>query len=803
MGLSRDDVQGKLNKRKVRLPAAMPSPRQQVRQATSQFRPPTATAFHGDPAKAIRRYKPAFPGEKPAGYEPLPQYGQFGRPLGLQQRPYYETQIDHRSPLEMAVDQDVTPILSQAPKIASSALTVPANIAGNALAQFGGGPAILSAASHLKHGELLPAAGAAATLFPFGRFGKAAKSVKEAVEAEEAAKTVSGADELRAVLTGKTAKNMGEYEKVGAKIDDPLFGASASKVRAEQDKLASIERAKRIHEAERLMNKVGGEEGHRLAMKALKGELPKLKLTGGQELSRDNIPALFEHIQQHPDLRPFEKVRTRNALLKVFDGTTPQPSEIKLLKQTFGLDADELVKSASLWQHSKGLAGELMNLPRALMSTLDMSALLRQNLVASITHPVLTAKNVEPMLNAFKSEAGYNALQDAIVSSPNYDKAKTAGLAITDFEGGLSAREEAWYGRNLAEKITGGQKYSPVAMSSRAYVGLLNKTRMDIFDHLVNNAGRDLTAPQLHDIAKAVNSATGRGTGPNAIKSWLPALNTLFFSPRLLFSRLDYLNPVNYTRLDPIARKEYLKGALGLAASVGTVLSLAKLAGAQVGVDPTNADFAKIKVGNTRIDLLGGFQQPIRLLAQLEQGKVTSSTTGETLTLGPQGPGKLSRFDIGLRFAEGKLAPVPGVVVDLAKQTDFQGNPLSAKSEVVSHLSPLALQDAYDLYRQSGPLAAAGSFGLSAIGVGIQTYGPQDNSYQSSLAAIDTAVKNRQLTPDEAATYKKQLERSHYLETHDTKDNRRQFIVDEMRQQGSDKADINQVLHQLHYDPLP
>ena len=47
-----------------------------------------------------------------------------------------------------------------------------------------------------------------------------------------------------------------------------------------------------------------------------------------------------------------------------------------------------------------------------------------------------------------------------------------------------------------------------------------------------------------------------------------------------------------------------------------------------------DTDFAKIKVGNTRYDILGGQQQNLRLAAQLAMGQKIDSTTGELRDLG-------------------------------------------------------------------------------------------------------------------------------------------------------------------------
>jgi hypothetical protein len=65
-------------------------------------------------------------------------------------------------------------------------------------------------------------------------------------------------------------------------------------------------------------------------------------------------------------------------------------------------------------------------------------------------------------------------------------------------------------------------------------------------------------------------------------------------------SRFNFLNPAYYIRMEPFARREALKAALRLVGTLNLVLFLAKMEGAKVESDPRNADFGKIRIGNTR-----------------------------------------------------------------------------------------------------------------------------------------------------------------------------------------------------------
>ena len=207
-----------------------------------------------------------------------------------------------------------------------------------------------------------------------------------------------------------------------------------------------------------------------------------------------------------------------------------------------------------------------------------------------------------------------------------------------------------------------------------------------------------------------------------ALEGSAVALNSVFFAPRLMASRLNILNPLYYTKLAPPVRKEALKSLFATGSIVGTVLTLAKLNGAEVGIDPRSADFGKMKLGNTRYDILGGTQQYIRAAAQLITGEHISSTTGVKTTMG-EGYKPLTRLDIASRFFETKETPIASFVTALLKGQDALGKKLDISKEVADRFTPMVIQDMKDLYKERG-LEGIG-MGIPAIfGAGVQTYSP-------------------------------------------------------------------------------
>jgi hypothetical protein len=153
-----------------------------------------------------------------------------------------------------------------------------------------------------------------------------------------------------------------------------------------------------------------------------------------------------------------------------------------------------------------------------------------------------------------------------------------------------------------------------------------------------------------------------------------------------------------------------------------TVLGLAKLAGADVGTNMRSADFGKIKIGDTRIDIMGGFQQYIRTAAQFISGEMVSTTTGKVTKTG-EGYAPISRGQILGRGLEYKLAPVASFAVGIYRGRSTFGGEFDIPEEIGKRFVPMVMQDVADLARDDPellPLATLGFFGM-----GLQTYKPR------------------------------------------------------------------------------
>jgi hypothetical protein len=558
----------------------------------------------------------------------------------------------------------------------------------------------------------------AAMLLPFGKPGKILK--------RSGSKRWNN-KRLQEIAEREAAK---EAAPVARTAEEKLVGSlgSARKIRKQQDMLRTRERAIRAEAVDKALLSAPGEEGRRKALAALKGELPKLQFGALKQhkITADDVSRFEQHIRTHPNLRPYEKLNTERALTRVLEGIVPTKTDVKLLKNVFGAEkALELEQKATNWKRLSESVINLVNVPRAMKSSYDVSGLFRQDLMWFVSHPVRAKRNVGPMFKALLHEGAYDDLMGQIYSRPNYGRYERGGLALTDMEN-LVTREEAFIGANYAEKIPVAGR--GVRASGRAYTGLLNQSRADWMDMLIakaERAGYDVDNEKfLRLTADFVNTATGRGSLASheaAVKS----LNLLLFSPRLIASRVRLLfDPRLYVGRGwegRLARQEARRSMAALLSVGGAVLTLAHQAGAEVGLDPRSADFGKIRIGDTRIDIWGGLQQYVVASYRMLSGEKVDSATGEVGDVGGFGHTRVGGT-LGDMF-ENKLAPVPAYLNSWDQGRAFGGGDFKPLKEAGKLFLPIGFETAYETQQEYGLPRAAATFGLNAVGIGVNTYG--------------------------------------------------------------------------------
>lgn len=381
----------------------------------------------------------------------------------------------------------------------------------------------------------------------------------------------------------------------------------------------------------------------------------------------------------------------------------------------------------SRFQTIKDNAWNVLHGSREIMASMDYSAPARQG--AFLIGRKGYWQALPSMIKAGATQAGYDAVQEVIESHPHFALAQKAGVAFTDLGTNLSTREE-----NFMSTLS---NHVPLMRgSARAYTGFLNSTRMNVFGDMVDSARRAMpnTAEfqaAIPYIADYVNTATGRGS-LGAFEHSAKGLNAVFFAPRLMASRVKLLNPWTYVspKTPAFVRREALKDLFKFTGVAGGVLALAGQAGADIEVDPRSADFGKMRIGNTRLDVAAGFTQYIRLGAGLSTyvydqmggniGNMKSAATGRVRKFGDS-PVTPTALDSAATFFRNKEAPIPSFVTGFLSGKDIAGQPFNVPQEIGTRFTPMVFQDAYDVF-QSNPELLPLTIPASIVGIGVQSY---------------------------------------------------------------------------------
>lgn len=457
----------------------------------------------------------------------------------------------------------------------------------------------------------------------------------------------------------------------------------------------------------------------------------------------------------------------------------------------------EMLKARSKWGKALGFVGDTFSLSRAVMTSVDLSGLLRQGGFVTFGRPVLGARAFFKTLPALLTEEAQHRIMGEIEARPNARLYRKYKLALTGSGGGPLAKVEEAYASRWLDRVAlqadqpvrnairraRNLALAPTRGSGRVYAAFLSQLRADAFDAMAATMTRTGVPTEAEGkwIADFVNTATGRAKIWGRVDNPGEIVNTLAFAPRLVASRFSLATgtPVwsaPSARAKKMAAMEYARFATGIAVTM-SLLAYGlgdddEAFADHFTFDPRSSDFMKLKFGDTRLDPFTGLSQVITFTSRLLTGETVNgkgvlkplrpkwTLTDLRRALGADIPshegitdeGKLG---FGMRASDGvigsflrsKMAPIPGAVVNLLNGTDFKGDPITLAQQARELVLPMSFGDIYDVMQDQGIPRGTAMSVLGLLGMSMQVQTQTDKQafaeFTDRLNAVRTDVKDR------------------------------------------------------------
>ncbi len=368
-------------------------------------------------------------------------------------------------------------------------------------------------------------------------------------------------------------------------------------------------------------------------------------------------------------------------------------------------EKQQMIIDAAPWTKVK-IVREVIYSAKAIKATADISFTFRQNIWQVLPHPVRTSKAFIPAWKAFFSEYSSERIANALRNSENAFLYEQSGLDILDASSPDAQQQSEVFRGRVIERVP---ILGPVIKaSSRHAVAIGNLVRTSAFDQFIAN-NSNVTLDERRAFANYVNVSTGLGDLRHfgAIGK---ELDLTFFAPRFAVSRVQTPYMLMKHWQLPRVRKQITKDMAGFVATGGMVLTLAAMVGAEVELfDPDDPDWGKIRFGDTRIDIWGGFQQPARVIARLASGPFNAEVG-------------FSPLELVARFAAFKLGPAITVPHELWTAKTAVGEDTTRMETIAKSVVPLVLEDIWEAWKLEGVPTAAATAALAVPGVGVSTY---------------------------------------------------------------------------------
>jgi len=326
-------------------------------------------------------------------------------------------------------------------------------------------------------------------------------------------------------------------------------------------------------------------------------------------------------------------------------------------------------------------------------------------------------KSFQLIWNTFGKKAVMDELNAEIISDPEIDLMKKAGVAIGTVE---EPYQTSWP-KKIPLGIGKIFEASENAFEGSAYYMRYKLAKLNL--EIMRKAGIDLSdKTQLEGMGTLVNSDTGRG-GSTQKPGWE---SKVLWAVKLIKANVNTLTAhqfdpkaTHWTKIQ--ARKNiahYIIG-FGLMVAISNAVSPGS-----AEKDLTGSAFGTVKIGGVPIDITGGKATYIRTLARALTKSKKDSVTGIRRPLNTGAWGAATVLDLWETFFENKTTPIVSTYIAHAKGKTFSGKKPTLTSDIIGLFAPIS---ASNVIENKGFPMPQQIIALLSDATGFNSYIPSNN----------------------------------------------------------------------------
>lgn len=233
---------------------------------------------------------------------------------------------------------------------------------------------------------------------------------------------------------------------------------------------------------------------------------------------------------------------------------------------------------------------------------------------------------------------------------------------------------------------------------------------------------------ELKKMGELLSDFTGRGSFGKKYQGVAPFLSSILFAPRMLVGR--FMTPKHLFSTSKYVRREAWSALGSFVAATSSIILLGKQLGIwDVDLNRNSSDFMKIRIGNTRIDPWGGYQQFAVFYSRMADAFIANIKDEETIN---------NPWNVINRFMESKFAPLTSVVKEFITGKTFLGEDVDITNpkQWADKLVPFAIIDIYEALADNWIIGTAVALPI-VVGAGVQTYEDKLLVKKSLLGEVD------------------------------------------------------------------